>query len=79
MITDFYSKGEDSELPNTRGSGWRIYPDNDKTDTRADPSNRDSNKGMFNNSYEVYSDLVEAMKAVNERRYSLMEFFLSEP
>ena len=44
-----------------------------------DPSNRDSNKGMVDNHYEVYPDLVEAMKAVNERRYGLTERFLSEP
>ena len=109
MITEFYTKGEDSGLPNTRGAGWRVptqkdraahyqnfvlallrsdscvgwhwfkYQDNDPTDTTTDPSNRDSNKGMVDNHYEVYPDLVEAMKAVNERRYGLTERFLSEP
>ena len=109
MITEFYTKGEDSGLPNAQGSGWRVlsqkdraahyqnfvltllrsiscvgwhwfkYQDNDPTDTTADPSNRDSNKGMLDNRYEVYRELVEAMKAVNERRYGLMEQFLSKP
>ena len=102
MITEFYTKGEDSGLPNTRGAGWRVptqkdravhyqnfvlqllksdscvgwhwfkYQDNDPTDTSADPSNRDSNKGMVDNRYEPYQDLVEGMKAINERRYGLL-------
>ena len=105
MITEFYTKGEDSGLPNTRGAGWRVptqkdraahyqnfvlkllmsdscvgwhwfkYQDNDPTDTTTDPSNRDSNKGMVDNRYEVYPDLVEAMKAVNLRRYALLQQF----
>jgi hypothetical protein len=61
------------------GWHWFKYQDNDPTDTTADPSNRDSNKGMLDNRYEVYPDLVETMKAVNERRYGLMEQFLSKP
>lgn len=102
MITEFYTKGEDAGLPNTRGAGWRVptqkdraahyqnfvlqllksdscvgwhwfkYQDNDPTDTSADPSNRDSNKGMVDNRYEPYQDLVEGMKAINERRYGLL-------
>ena len=43
-----------------------------------DPSNRDSNKGMLDNRYEVYPDLVEAMKAVNIRRYAFLRRFLTE-
>ncbi|MBR1574952.1 MAG: sialate O-acetylesterase [Bacteroidales bacterium] len=106
MITEFYTKGEDAGLPNTRGAGWRVptqkdravhyqnfvlkllmsdscvgwnwfkYQDNDPTDRTTDPSNRDSNKGMVDNAYEVYPDLVESMKAVNERRYALLFQFL---
>ena len=34
---------------------------------------------MLDNRYEVYTDLVEAMKAVNERRYGLMSLFLDNP
>ncbi len=109
MITEFYTKGEDSGLPNTTGAGWLVpsqkdravhyqnfvltllrsnscvgwhwfkYQDNDPTSTMADPADLDSNKGMLDNRYEVYPDLVEAMKAVNERRYGLMEYFLSRP
>lgn len=108
MITEFYTKGEDSGLPNTRGAGWRVpsqkdraahyqnfvlallrsdscvgwhwfkYQDNDPTDMTTDPSNRDSNKGMLDNRYEVYPDLVEAMKAVNIRRYAFLRRFLTE-
>ena len=109
MITEFYTKGEDSGLPNTRGAGWKVptqddrgihyqnfilgllrtdscvgwswfkYQDNDPTDQSADPSNRDSNKGLFDNRYEPYPALAERMTAVNVRRYGLMSLFLDNP
>ena len=78
FITEFYTKGLDSELGNNTGAGWVVktqadrglfyqnfvnelikskvcvgwhwftYMDNDPTNTGADPSNIDSNKGMVN-------------------------------
>lgn len=103
MITEFYTKGDDSGLANTRGAGWKVpaqkdradfyqnfviqllssdscvgwhwfkYQDNDPTDKTMDPTNIDSNKGIVDNSYEPYKVLLDAMKAVNVRRYSLMK------
>ncbi len=105
MVTEFYTKGMDSGLPNTRGAGWRVssqkdraahyqnfcikllesdscvgwhffkYQDNDPTDTTTDPSNRDSNKGIVSNRYEYYTDLVDAMKELNLRRYGIWRKF----
>lgn len=101
MITEFYTKGEDSGLPNTRGAGWRVptqtdrgrhyvnfcltllsdpncvgwhlfkYQDNDPTDTTTDPSNRDSNKGIVNNSYGLYDDFTSQVRDLNVRRYAI--------
>jgi hypothetical protein len=57
------------------GWDWFKYADNDPEDTGADPSNRDSNKGILNNRYEPYNPLLDAMKQINERTFSLVEYF----
>jgi len=102
IITEFYTKGEDSGLGNTSGAGWRVhtqndrgihyenfiigllrtsncvgwhwfrYMDNDPTSKNADPSNLDANKGIVDNTYEVYKDLASHMKKVNTRRYGIL-------
>jgi hypothetical protein len=57
---------------NCVGWHWFKYIDNDPTDTRADPSNKDSNKGILNNRYEPYAPLLDSMKAINLRAYGLI-------
>lgn len=57
------------------GWHWFKYMDNDPADTKADPSNRDSNKGLLNNRYEPYPPLLESMKRINERAYGLVDYF----
>ena len=57
------------------GWHWFKYIDNDPADTKTDPSNRDSNKGLFNNRFEPYTPLLESMKKINQRAYSLIEYF----
>jgi hypothetical protein len=57
------------------GWDWFKYADNDPEDTGADPSNRDSNKGIVSNRYEPYTPLLEAMKQLNERTFLLVKFF----
>ena len=47
-------------------------------DTGADPSNRDSNKGILSNRYGSYTPLLEAMKQLNERTYTLVAYFDQE-
>ena len=104
MVTEFYTKGEDSGLPNTTGAGWNVhtqqergwfyqnfclrlleskccvgwhwfkYMDNDPEDTRTDPSNRDSNKGMVKWNFEPYQELTDAMKQFNDRTWRVVEF-----
>lgn len=49
------------------GWHWHRYADNDPADTRQDPSNRDSNKGVVNNRYEPFADLLESMRSIHER------------
>jgi len=57
------------------GWHWFKYADNDPDDKTTDPSNRDSNKGIVNNRYEPWKDLLDLMKPINERAYSLADFF----
>lgn len=63
------------ESPYCVGWHWFKYIDNDPDDTRADPSNLDSNKGILSNRYEPYRPLLDSMKRVNLRAYSLAEYF----
>ena len=57
------------------GWHWFRYSDNDLEDKSVDPSNRDSNKGIVNNRYELYAPLLAAMKPLNEHVYSLANYF----
>jgi hypothetical protein len=57
------------------GWHWFRYADNDPSESQADPSNRDSNKGIVSNRYEPYQPLLDAMRQVNERAYATAGFF----
>ena len=102
MVTEFYTKGVDSGLPNNTGGGWLVptqdergrfyenfvnellksgvcvgwhwfkYMDNDPTNTKADPSNIDSNKGVVTWNYTRYEPLLRRMKALNAHVYGLI-------
>ena len=57
------------------GWHWFKYMDNDPEDTRTDPSNRNSNKGIVTASYEPYRPLLDAMKELNRVAYPLTRHF----
>ncbi|MBM4154339.1 MAG: hypothetical protein FJ221_04850 [Lentisphaerae bacterium] len=61
------------ESPHFVGWHWFKYIDNDPTDTRSDPSNRDSNKGIVNNVFKPYPDLLDRMRALNERVWPVLD------
>lgn len=63
------------ESPHIVGWHWFRYADNDPDDKTVDPSNRDSNKGIVNARYEPWSDLLNAMKPLNDRAYGLVNQF----
>ncbi|MCX6855635.1 MAG: hypothetical protein NTV80_12115 [Verrucomicrobia bacterium] len=60
------------------GWHWFKYMDNDPADPKTDPSNKDSNKGMYNANYEPYQPLLDAMKELNIRAYPLIKHFDSK-
>ena len=63
------------ENPNCVGWHWFKYIDNDPTNTTADPSNTNSNKGIVTARYEPYPPLLDAMRELNQRAYRLIDFF----
>ena len=56
------------------GWHWFKYGDNDPENLRADPSNRDSNKGMVTWDFQRYMPLVDRMKAINACTCNLARF-----
>lgn len=63
------------ESPGCVGWHWFRYMDNDPANTTADPSNRDSNKGIVSIRFEPYEPLLQLMRPVNRRVYPLTERF----
>ena len=57
------------------GWHWFKYMDNDPQDTSADPSNRDSNKGIVKWNYDYWTPLIESMDKFNHNVWNLTEFY----
>jgi len=57
------------------GWHWFKYQDNDPNDPNADPSNKDSNKGIVNIKYQEYAPLLERMRQLNPNAYALADYF----
>ena len=57
------------------GFDWFRYWDNDPLDTGADASNIDSNKGVYDNEANEYTDLTKYMKELNTQKYNIIKFF----
>lgn len=105
LVTEYYTKGEDSGMGNQTGAGWIVrtqkdrglfyqnfnlalleskncvgwhyfkYQDNDPTAKGVDPSNVDANKGIVNNEYEIWQDMLDKMKELNLQVYPIIEHF----
>ncbi len=57
------------------GWSWHRYADNDPADTKVDPSNRDSNKGIVSNRYEPFTDLLGPMKSLNQHVHGIASLY----
>ncbi|MGB0371123.1 MAG: agarase [Opitutales bacterium] len=60
---------------NSVGWHWFRYGDNDMKNTKVDPSNTNSNKGIINYKYELYTELTDQMKEINTQVYRIAGFF----
>lgn len=63
------------ETPNCVGWHWFRHLDNDPSDLTTDPSNRDSNKGLYGIRYEMYPELGDAMWRLNHLAYRVIDHF----
>jgi len=66
------------EAGNCVGWHWFKYLDNDVNDLKADPSNRDANKGVVRLDYTPYEEVTGLMKPLNREVYPLTGFFDSK-
>jgi len=57
------------------GWHWFKYMDNDPSDTKADPSNENSNKGIVTAGFEPWRELLAAMTELNRVVYPLVSYF----
>lgn len=63
------------EAKNVVGWHWFQYKDNDPNNPNAEPSNIDSNKGIINTDFKVYTELTDRMKMINYNAYRLIDYF----
>ena len=56
------------------GWHWFKYQDNDPNDPHAEISNRDSNKGIVNINYQLYTPLLDRMGQLNPNAYALADY-----
>jgi len=60
---------------NCIGFTWFTYQDNDPHNTVASSDQADSNKGIVDNDFNLWSPLGRAMKKINRQIYQLIDFF----
>lgn len=63
------------ECKNVIGWHWFQYLDCDPEGTQSDVSSQDSNKGMYSNTHNEYTDLTEKMLVINKNVYRLIDYF----
>ena len=63
------------ECKGCAGFDWFKMWDNDPDNLKTDLSNRNSNKGIYDNDYNVYEELADEMRIVNNNCYKLIDFF----
>lgn len=63
------------EAKNCVGWHWFMFRDNDPSDTTADYSNQDSNKGIVNLKSVPYAPLLDQMRALNQNVYAIADKF----
>src|SRR5690606_4161679 len=62
---------------NCVGWHWFKYMDNDPEYQQAEPSNVDANKGIVDNNYIPYDDLLLLMKQLNDNYMDIINYFSS--
>ncbi len=63
------------ECKNVIGWHWFQYLDCDPEGNQTDVSSQNSNKGMYSNTHNEYTDLTEKMAVINKNVYRLIDYF----
>ena len=74
---DFYETFTIKLLESNNCVGWQLfhYMDNDPNSGTSDASSVDSNKGLYNNNYELYTVFSDRVKVLNANVYKLLDYF----
>ena len=61
--------------------GWQLYHymDNDPNSGTGDKSSVDSNKGIYNNDYELYTVFTDRIAVLNRDVYKILDYFKNKP
>lgn len=57
--------------------GWQLfhYMDNDPNSGTGDKTSVDSNKGIYNSDYELYTEFTDRLSVMNKNVYNLLDYF----
>lgn len=74
---DYYETFTLKLLESNNCVGWQLfhYMDNDPNSGTGDKSSVDSNKGIFNNNYEMYTVFTDRIKVLNQSVYKVLDYF----
>ena len=74
---DFYETFTIRLMESRNCVGWQLfhYMDNDPNSGTSDKSSVDSNKGIFNNEYEMYTVFTDRIAILNENVYKIVDYF----
>ena len=77
---DFYENFTLKLLESNNCVGWQLfhYMDNDPSSGTGDLSSVNSNKGIYNNNYELYTDFTNRIKVLNANVYNLVDYFANK-
>ena len=74
---DYYDTFTLKLLESNNCVGWQLfhYMDNDPSSGTTDKTSVDSNKGLYNSEYEIYTDFADRVLLLNENVYKLLDYF----
>ena len=74
---DFYENFTLKLLESNNCIGWQLfhYMDNDPNSGTSDASSVNSNKGIYNNDYELYTKFTDRIAIYNKNVYKLVNYF----
>ena len=74
---DYYETFTLKLLESNNCVGWQLfhYMDNDPNSGTSDKSSVDSNKGIYNNDYELYTAFTDRITVLNQNVYNVLDYF----